>query len=65
MLLSKEMWDHIFERVMDNVYVFRLIALFCVDCYQSNIYQFIKMLVSNLNVLDYYWDEEIRSDENV
>ena len=35
MLLSKEMWDHIFERVMDNVYVFRLIALFCVDCYQS------------------------------
>ncbi len=57
LLLSKEVWDRIFDRVMDDAYIIRFYGIFNVNCYQSGGYNFCKNILTNLQALDYYWDK--------
>ncbi len=57
LLLPKEVWDRIFDSVMDDIYIIRFYGIFNVNCYQSSGYNFCKNVLTSLLAIDYYWDK--------
>ncbi len=58
-LLRKEVWERIFDSVMEDAYIIRFYGLFQVDCTQRAGYIFCKNLTANLQVIDYYWEKTL------
>lgn len=60
-LLKEEVWNRIFDKVMDDKYIIRIYGLFGVNCSKQDGYRFCKNLFSNLQAIDYYWDKAMKS----
>ncbi|MDE7332907.1 MAG: hypothetical protein K2O16_11865 [Lachnospiraceae bacterium] len=56
-LLSENVWDIIFERIMDDAYIKRIYSLFNVNCGKKDGYTFCRNMFANMQALDYYWDK--------
>lgn len=64
-LLHEEVWDIIFEKIMDDAYIKRIYSLFNVNCGEKDGYTFCRNMFASLQALDYYWDkaEEMQGPE--
>ncbi len=55
-LLRREVWERIFEKVMDDAYIIRFYGMFGVNCLERDGYWFCKNMLASLQAFDYYWD---------
>lgn len=55
-MITKELQKLIFERIMDDTFIQRYAALYCVDCKSDKIYKLIRALLWNPVLLNYYWE---------
>lgn len=55
-LLRKNIWDRIFERVMEDEYIIRIYSLFGVNTAKEDGYLFCGNLFASPDALDYYWE---------
>ncbi|MCM1133943.1 MAG: hypothetical protein NC400_00060 [Clostridium sp.] len=62
-LLRKNVWDRIFDRVMDDDYIIRIYGLFGINCENEEGYLFCRNVFANLQALDYYWELTLRKPE--
>lgn len=63
-MLKEEVWNHIFQYVTDDEYIFRFYGIFKIDCSHSNINLFVSTLLNNLNLLDYFWKKTEQTIES-
>lgn len=57
LLLRQEVWDIIFDRVMDDTYIVRIYGILCVNRDQEDGALFCRSLLFNLKAVDYYWEK--------
>ena len=57
LLLKEDVWNLIFERIMEDDYIRRFHALFHVDCSLQSGNELCEILFSNVGVIDYYWEK--------
>lgn len=61
-LLRENVWNRIFEKVMDDEYIIRIYGLFCVNTEKKEGYLFCRNLFASLEAVDYFWERTV--DEN-
>lgn len=54
--LTEDTWDYIFDRVMDDHYIRRFIALFAAPDYTFGGMDSMDIIINHIPVLDYYWE---------
>lgn len=55
-LLRKNIWDRIFEKIMDDKYIIRIFGIFCVNTEMREGYLFCRNILSGLDAVDYFWE---------
>lgn len=55
-LLHKNVWDSIFEKIMDDTYIERIYSLFNINCEKKGGYTFCRNMFANRQALDYFWE---------
>ncbi len=54
--LTEDTWNHIFDRVMDDGYIRRFIALFASQDYAFGDREGMSCIINHIPALDYYWE---------
>lgn len=54
-LIYVNVWEYIFDRIMDNQYIYRFFLLFSVDCSHKNIHDIMSSLLTNPPLIDMLW----------
>lgn len=57
LLLREEVWDLIFDRIMDDDYIVRIYGILCVNREPEDGELFCRSLLFNLKAIDYYWEK--------
>ncbi len=55
-LLRKNIWDKIFEKIMDDKYIIRIFGIFGVNTRLREGYLFCRNILSGLDAVDYFWE---------
>jgi len=56
LLLREEVWDRIFDKIMDDEYIERIYGILGVERGQQDGGLFCRSLFSNIKAIDYYWE---------
>ncbi|MCD7885554.1 MAG: hypothetical protein LUI87_17925 [Lachnospiraceae bacterium] len=62
-LIQEETWERIFERIMDDDYIQRFYAFSIVNMTSQQICDRMEAILSNLELLDDYWDSTSGTDD--
>lgn len=57
LLLREEVWEIIFDRIMDDDYIVRIYGVLCVNREIEDGELFCRSLLFNLKAIDYYWEK--------
>ena len=55
-LIYENVWEYIFDRIMDNQYIYRFFLFFCVDCSHKTIHDIMSSLLTNPPLIDMLWE---------
>ncbi len=65
-LIRKNIWDRIFERIMDDAYIIRIFGIFGVNTMQEEGFLFCRNVLASPDAIDYFWErtaDEIQGKE--
>ncbi len=65
-LIRKNIWDRIFERIMEDAYIIRIFGIFGVNTMREEGFLFCRNVLASLDAIDYFWErtaDEIQRNE--
>lgn len=65
-LIRKNIWDRIFERIMEDAYIIRIFGIFGVNTMREEGFLFCRNVLASPDAIDYFWErtaDEIQRNE--